>query len=168
MMHDMTTHWTVNELAKFLHVTRSTVQRRADRFSAFLDNKRFKEERVFTPKDVAVMMEVQRLAARGRSLDEIEPDIRGLALPDHIEFPDTSREREIELQMESKYLATLEMYKSRAESAEEELKEARVRIAYLEGQLSQQTSKEEVDSLNREIGKLQALLEIANQHNGEK
>lgn len=176
----MTTHWTVSQLADYCDVSRSTIQKRADAYAWALSDDASPgkgEARRFTPRDVAIMVEIERQAKSGILHEQIE---RGLKASidakafDQIEgFPPPEEEPagtisvvEHERQM-ARAEALVQSALARAEKAETDLHQARDLIAELKGQIAEirrndrtQELTDEIIRLNREIARLEYQIEL--------
>lgn len=165
----MAEHWTVNDLMQHLGVSRSTIQRRADRFLAARRTDAG-HERLFSAQDVAVMVEVDRLvrAAPGASFDEIETNLDRAQFEAVRQFPRRGQEEEIVeaqwLQLEARAQVMIQQYQDRAaelqqqlDAKEAELMEARLAIARLEERVRILTEQGDAAEVRRLIGEIAVL-----------
>lgn len=173
--------WTVKQVAEQLEIGRSTVQQRADHYAWALSGTASPgkgKERRFTPKDYAILEEIERLQSVGRSHEQIEADLREDI--DHGRF-DTVYEFPQEptgMVPMAQYIRDLSHAEAlartataRADKVEAELLAARERVAFLEGQLEvvrgQKGGTDEIIRLHREIARLELMLEQAQGKNGD-
>lgn len=159
----MVGNWTVRQLADFSDVNRSTIQKRATDYKWALSDEavpRKGKARKFTPSDVAVMVEIDRLAKENLPHKEIKLSIRAAVDDNEFEamhnFPEKELpEGSVSLVEHSQMMARAETLvtqaQQRAETAEEELQEARETIANLQGQIEVMDKKDRTDELQEKI-----------------
>ncbi len=171
----MAPYWTVKQLADYCELSRSAIQRRATRFSwALSDNASPGSDRNFTPRDIAIMLEIDEQVKGGNTYDETEASLRDAVargvFDDAKEFPPERRDDTGELIPIAEHNRLMERAEmivnqavERAEKAEADLLGAKERIAYLEGQIEElrrQVNRDEIVDANRKIARLELMLEL--------
>jgi hypothetical protein len=182
----MAAHWTVNQLAVHCDVSRSTIQKRADAYAWALSDDASPgkgEARRFTPRDVAIMIEVDRQAKAGILHDQIELglkasiDARSFDDVDDFPAPDEDPAGTISVVEHERQMVRAETLVQRslerADKADAELQKTREMIAELKGQIAEmrrsdrtQELTEEVIRLNREIARLEYQIEMLQKETG--
>jgi DNA-binding transcriptional MerR regulator len=174
--------WSVKQVAEQLNIGRSTVQQRADAYSWALSPSASPGKggtRRFTPKDYAILEEIERLQGLGMSHEQIEADLRQDMQTGRYDmvydFPQEPT-GSISIIDHSRVVGQLEAVAkqamARAEKLESELLTTKERVAYLEGQLEEvrQQIREKAENtgeiirLNREIARLELMLEQERTH----
>lgn len=175
----MNDHWTVGDMAEYFKVVNATIRDRTQRHSYAFSGSAVPdkgEERRYTPRDVAVMEEIDRRLKQGDNHDDIRRALQDelkrdtfkgvTAFPEPHEpeglMPVADHER-----MMSRAQALVAAAQQRAEAAEEELKGVLAEVANLKGQMTRveqqlagvEAKDDEINRLNREIGRLEYKIE---------
>ncbi|MCC6904851.1 MAG: hypothetical protein IT326_03345 [Anaerolineae bacterium] len=174
--------WKVNEVAEYLDISKVAVQNWTDDYSWALSAEAAPGKgrtRHFTPRDVAILVEVDRQSKAGVLHEQIRLALRSMITSgqfDTVEeypeprVPDGSipASEHYRLMLRAEEITSQAL--RRAERAESDLMTAREKIAKLEGRIEEMQragSMEEVIRLNREIARLEYRLELARKDGGE-
>jgi DNA-binding transcriptional MerR regulator len=180
--------WSVKDVTDLIGAGRSTVQQRADAYSWALSDTASPgkgKTRYFSPRDVAIMQDIDRMQREGLSHDQIESFLRNavdsgqfedvMAYPD-MEPPEGSISLAEHTRLMGRAEAMIQEAMSRAKAAEGELQKAKERIAYLEGQMDLLQARgdeykelhDEINLLNREIARKEFEIEILKEQSNNK
>lgn len=171
--------WTLKQLMDVSRVKEGAIRTHCNQFAQLLSPQAAPptgKTRRFTPKDVAILLEIQRLTRAGKSFDEVEKSlaatIASSGFDDSIEFPDP--ETDSQLMSVAEHRQEVAVYKQQlaeAEKAQEKLAEEkkqieednailRGRIIELERQLDDSKSNQgRIEELKAEIAVLKYRLE---------
>jgi len=165
------TDYRSSDVQKLFGVSHDTIRRWADEFQQYLSpsaNPGTGKHRLFTSDDVEKMALIHEMRRTNQAADDIAA---ALATGQRGSIPDSVEARELDLRagLQVQILQNeLEQVQSELQASREDAQHWRDRAKTLEGQLEElrkqatdsTAANETIIALNREIGKLQAMLEL--------